>query len=194
MRIVAGEWRGRRIEAPKGARTRPTSDRVREALFSSLASQLGPGLGSTSVLEPFAGSGALGFEALSRGAATATFIETERSAREALSGNAELLGATRRVRIIAGDAFALVPRGGLPQAPFGLILVDPPYRIEAARVRKLLEELVASGAVEGGATVSWEHASVAPASWPEGFDVRTTKRYGSTALDIAVFTQIGRKS
>lgn len=192
MRIVAGEWRGRRITAPKGVATRPTSDRVREAMFSSLASHLGPGLGATAVLEPFAGSGALGFEALSRGAATVTFIESDRHARETLAANAESLGAMGRVGIVAGDAFKLASHGGLPHAPFGLILLDPPYRIDAARVRELLEGLVASGAVEGGATVSWEHASATPAAWPDGFEVRSAKRYGSTALDIAVLTQMGR--
>lgn len=189
MRIVAGEWRGRRIEAPKGRVTRPTSDRVREALFSSLTSLLGPGLGGVRVLDPFAGSGALALEALSRGASRAVAVEGDRDARRTLEANALALGAASRLRVVAGDAFKLAAHGGLPDTPFGLILLDPPYRIEPVRVAGLLADLTASGAVDGGAAVAWEHASDTPASWPEGFDVRTTKRYGSTALDIAVWKQ-----
>jgi 16S rRNA (guanine966-N2)-methyltransferase len=186
MRIVAGDWRGRRIAAPKGEGTRPTSDRVREALFSSLTVLLGPGLGGRSVLDPFAGSGALGLEALSRGAAHATFIEHERRAREALEDNAEALKAAARARIIAGDAFAVASHGPVPGGPFGLILLDPPYRIDAARTRQLLEDLAEAGALTDDAVVTWEHAAGAGVSWPDGLEPRASKRYGSTAVDIAV--------
>lgn len=185
VRIVAGEWRGRRIEAPRGDRTRPTQDRVREALFSMLTSLLGPGLGGVRVLDAFAGSGALGLEALSRGASSAVFVESERAARAALSANAATLGAQDRTRIVAGDAFVLAARGGLPGGPFGLILLDPPYRIEAARVAGLLERLSATGAVTEGAAVVWEHACEVPVQWPRGFEPASAKRYGSTAIDIA---------
>ena len=194
MRIVAGDWRGRRIAAPAGTSTRPTSDRVREALFASLTSSLGAGLGGVRALDAFAGSGALGLEALSRGASSAVFVESERGARAALEANIAALGAADRGRVIAGDAFALAARHGIPGGPFGLILLDPPYRIDEARVRKLLEDLVASGSVEEGATVVWEHGRDVLVSWPQGFDVRTAKRYGSTALDIAVVTQMGSQA
>lgn len=185
MRIVAGEWRGRRIVSPKGERTRPTQDRVREALFSALTSQMGPGIAEAEVLDAFAGSGALGLEALSRGASRAVFVEQDHDARRALEANVSALGAERRARIVAGDAFTLARRRALPGGPFGLILLDPPYRIEAARVGVLLDDLVAAGAASGGATVVWEHAGDAPAAWPEGFEVHSTKRYGSTTIDIA---------
>ena len=121
MRIVAGEWRGRPIEAPPGKGTRPTADRVRETLFSMLASRLGSFEGLR-VADLFAGSGALGFEALSRGAASATFVERDAGAAAAIKRNAEKLGASERVRVIAGSALAL-PRSD----PFDLILADPPY-------------------------------------------------------------------
>lgn len=121
MRIIAGAWRGRTIEAPPGAATRPTGDRVRETLFSMLASRLGS-FEELRVADLFAGSGALGLEALSRGAASATFVESDAAAVAAVRRNAEKLGATGRARVIAGSALAL-PRS----EPFDLVFADPPY-------------------------------------------------------------------
>lgn len=121
MRIIAGEWRGRTIEAPRGQNTRPTADRVRETLFSMLASRIGS-FEDLRVADLFAGSGALGFEALSRGAANATFVEAETRAAEAIRRNAAKLGASERVTVIASSALAL-PRS----EPFDLIFADPPY-------------------------------------------------------------------
>ena len=121
MRIIAGEWRGRPIEAPPGMATRPTADRVRETLFSMLASRLGS-FEDLRVAYLFAGSGALGLEALSRGAAQATFIEKDPKAGAIIKRNAEKLAATERVRVLAGSALAL-PRS----EPFDLIFADPPY-------------------------------------------------------------------
>jgi 16S rRNA (guanine966-N2)-methyltransferase len=121
MRIIAGDWRGRTIEAPPGPATRPTADRVRETLFSMLASRLGS-FEDLRVADLFAGSGALGFEALSRGAADATFVESDPRALAALRRNAEKLAAGERSRVIPGSALAL-PRS----EPFHLIFADPPY-------------------------------------------------------------------
>ena len=121
MRIIAGEWRGRRIEAPPGMDTRPTADRVRETLFSMLASRLGS-FEELRVADLFAGSGALGLEALSRGAAHATFVESDAAAGRIIRANAERLGAPERIRLLGGSALAL------PKAePFDLIFADPPY-------------------------------------------------------------------
>ena len=120
MRIIAGKWRGRPIEAPPGMATRPTADRVRETLFSMLTSRIGS-FDELRVADLFAGSGALGFEALSRGAASATFIEKDPGAVAAIRRNAEKLG-TANVQVIAGSALAL-PRA----EPFDLVLADPPY-------------------------------------------------------------------
>lgn len=120
MRIIAGQWRGRRIETPPGFATRPTADRVRETLFSMLASRIGS-LEGLRVADLFAGSGALGFEALSRGAAFACFVESDSAAARAIEANARALGAAQ-VRVLRSSALAL-PRS----EPFDLIFADPPY-------------------------------------------------------------------
>jgi len=123
MRIIAGEWRGRAIEAPPGAGTRPTADRVRETLFSMLASRLGS-FEDLRVADLFAGSGALGLEALSRGAASATFVESDAAAAAAIRRNAEKLGADERARVISGSALALARSDA-----FDVIFADPPYSL-----------------------------------------------------------------
>lgn len=119
MRIIAGKWRGRTIEAPPGQSTRPTADRVRETLFSMLASRLGT-FEDLRVADLFAGSGALGFEALSRGAGIAIFVESDARAAAIVRRNADKLGAAAQV--LACSALAL-PRS----EPFHLIFADPPY-------------------------------------------------------------------
>src|SRR5690348_11083998 len=121
MRIIAGAWRGRTIDAPPGQATRPTADRVRETLFSMLASRLGS-FEDLRVADLFAGSGALGFEALSRGAVSATFVESDTRAAAVIRRNAEKLGATERIQVLGGSALAL-----LRSEPFDLIFADPPY-------------------------------------------------------------------
>jgi len=119
MRIIAGKWRGRTIEAPPGGRTRPTADRARETLFSMLTSRLG-GFDDLRIADLFAGSGALGFEALSRGATSATFVESDSQAAGVIRRNAERLGASALV--LTSSALAL------PESdPFDLIFADPPY-------------------------------------------------------------------
>lgn len=125
MRIIAGEWRGRPLVAPDGMATRPTADRVRETLFSMLTSRLGE-FTDLRVADLFAGSGALGFEALSRGAAHCTFVERESAAIAAIRANAARLGAESRIATVTADAMRL-PRGG----PFDLIFADPPYVLES---------------------------------------------------------------
>jgi 16S rRNA (guanine966-N2)-methyltransferase len=121
VRIIAGEWRGRRLESPAGSETRPTADRVRETLFSMLASRLGS-FEDLRVADLFAGSGALGLEALSRGVSFACFVESDAKAAAAIKANALALGALDRVRILSGSALSL-PRS----EPFDLIFADPPY-------------------------------------------------------------------
>jgi 16S rRNA (guanine966-N2)-methyltransferase len=119
VRIIAGKWRGRTIETPPGQGTRPTADRVRETLFSMLLSRLGT-FEDLRAADLFAGSGALGFEALSRGAATVNFVESDPAAAAVIRRNGEKLGAS--AQILAGSALAL-PRS----EPFDLIFADPPY-------------------------------------------------------------------
>ena len=119
MRIIAGQWRGRKLIAPPGSETRPTADRTRETLFNMLASRIGSFEGLR-VADLYAGSGALGLEALSRGAAKATFVETDQGARKAITANASALQAEFT---LAAHSAARLPPGPL----FDLILADPPY-------------------------------------------------------------------
>ncbi len=121
MRIIAGDWRGRTLKAPQGDATRPTSDRTREALFSMLASRLGSFEG-LKVADLFAGTGALGLEALSRGAAHCIFVEQDRAALGALKANIAALGADDRATVRAQSAT------GFSGGPFDLVFLDPPYQ------------------------------------------------------------------
>lgn len=129
MRIVAGEWRGRKLVAPKGDLTRPTGDRTRETLFSMLASRLGSFEG-LSVADLFAGSGALGLEALSRGAASCLFVEQDSAAIKAIRANIEALEARARSTVQQASVMSLGPA----KQPHDLILLDPPYDTGAGLV------------------------------------------------------------
>lgn len=129
MRIIAGEWRGRKLAAPKGEGTRPTADRARETLFAMLTSRLGDFEG-LQVADLFAGSGALGLEALSRGAASCLFVENDRAAVDVIRANVATLGATARARVEAGSVMTL----RAATRPLDLILADPPYQSGAGEV------------------------------------------------------------
>ena len=177
MRIVGGRWRGRRLAAvgtgdPKAA-LRPTTDRVRESIFNLLVNAHGDPVTEATVLDAFAGTGALGLEALSRGAASATFVETGRPALALLRRNVETLEAEARVH--ARDAL----RPG-PGTPHDLLFLDPPYgRGLGARA---LDALEAGGWVAPAATLVWEEASEqAP---PPGWDRLDARRYGDTWITI----------
>lgn len=133
MRIIAGKWRSRVIQAPPSLSTRPTADRTRETLFSMLASRLGS-FEDLRVADLFAGSGALALEALSRGATRATLVETDAAARRTISANAATLGA--EIDLLPGSALKLPPVA----APFDLIFADPPYAAGAGdKVRSAVE-------------------------------------------------------
>jgi len=182
MRIIAGRFKAATIEAPKGLGTRPTSDRVREALFNVLGHGA-PGLDfeGLRVLDLFAGSGALGLEALSRGARYCLFIEDDAAARAAIRRNVEALGLTGVTKIWRRDATKLGPAGTI--SPFDLIFCDPPYD-------KGLGERALAAASEGGwvageaVAVLEERAGLAPA-WPEPFAEIDRRRYGDTEIAIA---------
>jgi 16S rRNA (guanine966-N2)-methyltransferase len=167
VRIIAGRWRGHTIAAPPGDRTRPTTDRVREAWMSALQHDL-PG---ARVLDLFAGSGALGLEALSRGAARVTFVEKAAGPLRALQSNAERLGATD-IELVRTDALRYVET--LAEHAFDITLADPPYDTDAAR--RLVERF---RAVPFTQILCVEHR--AKDSLPDlpGAD---TRRYGDTAL------------
>ncbi len=189
MRIVAGEFKGRAIAAPRGRSTRPTSDRVREGLFSALTARLGADLGRGSVLDVYAGSGALGLEAISRGALHATFVEKNADAVRVLRANVALLGAKDRVTVIHADVRALARRGALPGTPFSLLFLDPPYRIGQSEVRALIDGLRETGCLADGAIVVWEHAAADDVSWPVALEPLFELRYGSTRIDAGTYTR-----
>jgi len=160
VRIIAGAWRGRPLIAPAGVATRPTADRVRETLFSMLVSRLGTFEGLR-VADLFAGSGALGLEALSRGAATATFIDSDPKAVAAIKANAAALFAGDRAVVRGGSALAL-PKA----APFDLIFADPPYA--AGSGSAALGAVAAAGWLAPGGWLSVETArgdAVAAGDW-----------------------------
>jgi 16S rRNA (guanine966-N2)-methyltransferase len=174
MRIIAGKWRGRPLVSPAGPATRPTSDRAREALFSMLASRLGSFEG-LEVVDLFAGSGALGLEALSRGAARCTFVETDRAALEALRGNIAALGATEQADVRAQDATRL--SGG----PFDLVLLDPPYG--SGLGQGALAQLMRSGAIAPGCFVSLETARDESIAIP-GLAMVADRTYGKARIRL----------
>jgi len=174
VRIIAGAWRGRRLIAPAGGVTRPSADRTREALFSMLASRLG-GFDGLAVADLFAGTGALGLEALSRGAACCTFVEQDRAAIDALRANIAAFGARADVRAQA------VATLGPARAPCDLLLLDPPYDTGAGGA--LLERLKRLGWVAPGAWVSVEtgpRETVAAA----GFTVDAERHHGKAKLTL----------
>ena len=190
MRVIAGQHKGRPLRAPKGDATRPTTDRVREALFSSLASACG-GLQDAVVLDAFAGSGALGVEAASRGAAHVTLCERNRAALAAIRDNTSFLDPAT-VRVVAGDVLARVPMPPVGTT-FDLVLLDPPYDLEAGRVRKLLDDLELAGALSPDALVSYEHARDAcldafdqdpPLQYACSFQELSCKAYATSAISL----------
>ena len=175
MRIVAGELGGRVLRAPHGAATRPTSEKVREALFNVL----GPPPADLHVLDLFAGSGALGLEALSRGAATATFVERARPALTALRANLAALAVGDRAAVAAVDVARFLASPG-PGPRWGWIFLDPPYAAEVvvATLTALPAERLAADVI-----VVVEHAHRTPPPDRAGFLLRTElRRYGDTAL------------
>lgn len=187
MRIVAGRWRGRPIEAPQGrGTTRPTTDRNREALASMILSAVGLDLTGLSVLDAFAGSGAMGFELLSRGAARATFVERDRRVAGIVRRTAAALGAAPgEARVVAGDVLALAARG-LPGAPFDVVFLDPPYALDTARVSALVDALAETGQLAPGAIVVYERASEAPGLTSPSLGEPRTRTHGITAVDLMV--------
>ena len=177
VRIVGGSLRGRRLRAPAGARVRPTGERVREALFDILIhSGMSRPIAGARVVDLFAGTGALGLEALSRGAAHLTAVESEADVRGVLRANVEALGCTDRATVLAADATHLP----LAITASDLALLDPPYRTGLAV--PALAALVGGGWLADAATVVVEHAVDDPFEPPATLAVRDRRRYGRTGL------------
>ena len=171
MRIIAGEWRGRKLIAPKGDATRPTADRTRETLFSMLNSRLGSFEG-LSVLDLFAGSGALGLEALSRGAAHCLFVEQDADAMKAIRANVEAFDARGRAQVQQGSVMSLGPA----KTVHDLILLDPPYETGAGQVA--LDRMVRLG---------W----IGPATWI-ALETRKNEEIAIKKLEIEAERVVGK--
>lgn len=179
MRVVAGSARGRRLDAPPGRAVRPTADRVREAMFSSLA----PLVPDAAVLDLFAGSGALAIEALSRGAASAVLVERDRRAAAVAAANLARTGLDGHGVLVHGAAedFVRAPRGG----PFGIVFLDPPYDHPLAALYTMVEGLRSRGALTRDVTVVVERDRRDPdldAEPPDFLAVHRRRTYGDTVL------------
>lgn len=176
MRIVAGSLRGRTLIGPKSDAIRPTSDRVRGAIFNILthgASDLL--IDGSRVLDLFAGTGALGLEALSRGAAFCLFVEKSPPARAIIERNIDALGVGSRAEVRAADVMKLGPA---PREPFTLAFLDPPYGQGLAE--KALAAAASGGWLASGAHIVIEERSDIAIDWPDGFDVMDVRRWGDT--------------
>lgn len=177
MRIVSGQYKGKAIAAPTGLTTRPTSDRAREAVFNILQhAPWAPELPGARVLDLFAGSGALGLEALSRGAAFCLFVETDEAARGAIRDNVESLQLFGCTRVHRRDATDLGLRPASAGPPFDLAFLDPPYAKGLGE--RALAELAAHGWLRPGAALVFERGEGEPDIQPEGYVLIDERRYG----------------
>ncbi len=187
MRIVAGTARGRRLAAPAPG-TRPTSDRVREALVGSIESRLGP-LSGLHVADLYAGSGAVGLEALSRGAAHVLLVERDRRAVEVVRANITAVGLPGAV-VLGGDVTSLtslVPPTSAA-APYDVVFADPPYELAHEVIEAVLSGLAANGWLGEGALVVVERARRGGAfSWPDGYEPGRDRTYGDTVVRSALW-------
>jgi 16S rRNA (guanine966-N2)-methyltransferase len=178
MRIVGGRLRGRSLHAPKSQGVRPSADRLRESLFNILAHAHGDPASGARVLDLFAGTGALGLEALSRGAAFALFVDDGAEARALIRANVEALGLGGVTRIFRRDATRLGPAH--PREPFGLVFLDPPYRQGLAE--PALASARAGGWLDPDALIVVEEAAEAAFTAPAGFREVERRRYDDTEL------------
>ena len=181
MRVVAGEARGRKLVAPEGGETRPTLDRVREAMFNSLVS-LGA-IEDARVLDLYAGSGALGIEALSRGASSCVFVDHGRDSRRAISTNLATTGFAERSTVVTQDVVLWLRDSAQRSDPlrpeFDLVLIDPPYSSED----ELWSEVLGlTGVLAAGGVIVAESAR--PIMLPAGWNAQKEKRYGGTLISV----------
>lgn len=181
MRIIAGEWRGRRLSAPKGDHTRPTADRTRETLFNMLASRVGS-FADLLVADLFAGSGALGLEALSRGAAHCLFVEQDEHALKAIRANIATLGARERSDIRASSVMAIGPA----KRALDLILLDPPYATGAGAVA--LDKMLRLGWIADASWIALETGAKEDVEI-KGLDIVADRRVGKAKLSLLRMSQ-----
>jgi 16S rRNA (guanine966-N2)-methyltransferase len=181
-RVVAGTARGRRLAVPPGSATRPTSDRAREAMFSTLTALRGPrGLAGIRVLDLYAGSGAVGLEALSRGASDVLLVERDRRALAVMRANVATVGLPGAQ--VQADDVARLAAGRNPGLPYDLVVLDPPYDLPASSLAAVLGDLRDGEWLAGDVLVVVERASRDPAwVWPVRFDAVQDRRYGEATL------------
>jgi len=180
MRIVAGTYKGRRLEAPAGRDVRPTSDRVREALFNILSHGLDAELEDAAVLDVFAGTGAMGLEALSRGARRATFLDNDPIAIRFVQRNAGAVGAARDVTVVKLDVTMLAAPPLVTEAPCAFAFLDPPYGSGLAA--PALEGLLRRMWIGTGTVCTVEVGSKEAFAPPPGFNVLDERRYGAARV------------
>lgn len=179
-RIVAGRFGGRRLTAPPGQLTRPTADRVREALFSALEAQVG--LVDVRFADLFAGSGAVGLEALSRGAAHTLLVESDPKAARIIRGNIERIGAKGHALLVTAKV-GTVLAGGPASDPYDIVFADPPYSLGEEELTAMLSALVSAGWLADDAVIVIERASRSPEpQWVPGVTGERQRRYGETTL------------
>ena len=180
-RIIAGQARGRRLAVPTGRSTRPTSDRTREGLFSSVVAMLG-GLAGAAVLDLYAGSGAVGLEALSRGASDVLMIESDRKAADVIRRNIDAVGLPG-ARLIHDAVDRVLRRGPDAAGPRQLAFADPPYSTGDDELGTVLTLLLAEGWLVAEALVIVERDTRSgPIKWPSGYALDRSRRYGETTL------------
>jgi 16S rRNA (guanine966-N2)-methyltransferase len=178
-RIIGGSAGGRRLSTPTGPATRPTTDRVREALFSSIEAWCGS-LQGLRFLDLYAGSGAVGLEAWSRGAGVVTLVESDRRTARLIAQNATTLGFPK-AEVVPASVSSTLAR--LPSAPYDVVFMDPPYPLDDSAVGEELALLSVQGWLVPGAMVVVERSSRSPQpAWPHGIDAERSKRYGETTL------------
>ena len=178
-RIIAGRFGGRRIAVPDEG-TRPTSDRVREAVFNMLGARVD--LDDAAIADLYAGSGALGIEALSRGAASAVFVDSRRRATSVITANLKACGTSSAARVVTAEVGAYLAG---PGAPFDVIFMDPPYDLDSVVVQDDVRVVADSFLADGGLLVLERSTRSARIDWPENLDVVADKTYGDTRVEIA---------
>ena len=180
MRIVAGKFRGKQLSSPEDDSIRPTADRVRESVFNILASRLGPNFDGMRVLDLFAGTGALGLEALSRGAANIVFVDTGAEARGLIRDHIEAFGAGGVAKLLRRDATNLGPAGTM--GPVDLVFLDPPYGQGLGE--RALVSLKAGGWLKQETMLVLEESSGVEVTLPDGFKLDERRNYGAATIHV----------
>lgn len=184
MRIVGGTWRNRTFDTPEGRATRPTTDRMRESIASMVLAARGLDLSDCSVLDAFAGSGAVGLELLSRGARSCTFCERDRKTSVLVRRNCQRMGAVQSSwRVLCGDVFRLAERG-LWGAPFSVVFLDPPYAMDAREVARLVEALDDTGQLASSGLVLYERSNRGEELPLADAQLIRTRKMASSCIDL----------